>query len=160
MHVAAANKLIYRSYILLCIIICVLILSVSCKNKQEKTQPVVQDITESVYASGIVKSENQYQVFATVNGLIQQVLITEGDMVKKDQPIIRIVNEASELNRQNAQLAAEYADVNANRDKLNELRINIDMARTRMQNDSTLLERQRSLWAQQIGTHNDLEQRE
>jgi len=149
-----------HSHTFLYTVLSVLLLLVSCKHKQEKTQPVVQDITESVYASGIVKSENQYQVFATVNGLIKQVLVTEGDMVKKDQPIISIVNETSELNRQNAQLAAQYADVNANRDKLNELRINIDMARTKMQNDSTLLERQRSLWAQQIGTHNDLEQRE
>jgi HlyD family secretion protein len=148
------------SHIILNTVLSVLLLFVSCKNEREKTQPAVQDITESVYASGIVKSENQYQVFATVNGLIKGVLVTEGDMVKKDQPIISIVNETSELNRQNAQLAAEYANVNANRDKLNELRINIDMARTRMQNDSTLLERQRSLWAQQIGTHNDLEQRE
>src|SRR3954453_10500334 len=120
-----------HSHTFLYTVLSVLLLLTSCKHKQEKTQPVVQDITESVYASGIVKSENQYQVFATVNGLIQQVLITEGDMVKKDQPIIRIVNEASELNRQNAQLAAEYADVNANRDKLNELQINIDLARTK-----------------------------
>src|SRR3954465_11878023 len=104
----------YRSYIMLFTVSSVLILFVSCKPRQEKTQPVVQDITESVYASGIVKSENQYQVFATVNGLIQQVLVTEGDIVKKDQPIISIINETSELNRQNAQLAAEYADVNAN----------------------------------------------
>lgn len=121
---------------------------------------MVQDITETVYASGIVKSKNQYQVYATINGLIQEVLVTEGDLVKKDQPIIKIINEASELNRENAQLAAAYADVNANKDKLNELKINIDLAKTKMQNDSLLLQRQRTLWAQQIGTQNDLYQRE
>ena len=151
---------IYRSYTFLYAIISIYILLVSCKSEQEKTQPVVQDITESVYAPGIVKSVNQYQVYSTVNGLIQQVLVTEGDMVKKDQPIINVINETSELNRENAQLAAEYADVHVNRDKLNELRINIDLAKSKVQNDSALLERQRSLWAQQIGTRNDLEQRE
>lgn len=150
---------IYHSTFLYAII-SVYTLLVSCKSEQEKTQPVVQDITESVYASGIVKSEDQYQVYSTVNGLIQQVLVTEGDIVKKNQPIINVINETSELNRQNAQLAAEYADVNVNRDKLNELRINIDLAKSKVQNDSALLERQRSLWAQQIGTRNDLEQRE
>jgi len=132
----------------------------SCRSKQEKTTPVVQNITESVYASGIVKSENQYQVYATVNGLIQQRLVTEGDLVKKGQPIIRVVNETSRLNTENAQLAAAYADVSANRDKLNELRLTIDQARIKMQTDSSLLERQRALWTQQIGTRNELDQRE
>src|SRR4051794_22239207 len=115
----------FPSHTILYTVLSVLLLFNSCKPKQEKIQPVIQDITESVYASGIVKSENQYQVFATINGLIQQVLVTEGDMVKKDQPIIRVINETSELTRQNAQLAAEYADVNANKDKLNELRMSI-----------------------------------
>lgn len=43
----------------------------SCKKEPEKTQVTVEDITESVYASGIIESKNQYQVFSTVNGLVQ-----------------------------------------------------------------------------------------
>ena len=149
-----------RTHIFLYTVLSVLCVLLSCKSKQEQTKPVVQNITESVYASGFVKSENQYQVYATVNGLIQQVLVTEGDIVKKDQPVIRVINDASELSRENAQLAAQYADVNANSDKLNELKVNIDFARTKMQTDSILLVKQRNLWAQQIGTRNDLDQRE
>jgi hypothetical protein len=42
----------------------------SCSKKQETTQPIVASITESVYASGILKSKDQYQVFANVNGII------------------------------------------------------------------------------------------
>lgn len=67
----------------------------SCSKKAEKTQPVVEDITESVYASGIVKSKNQYQVFSTVNGLIQEVFVAEGGLVKKGDPILRVLNESS-----------------------------------------------------------------
>ncbi len=152
----ASTSLIYKLYLFAGIFLFL----ISCKSKQEKVQPVIQNITESVYASGIVKSQNQYQVFATVTGLIQQVLVTEGDRVKKGQPIIIMVNETSKLNAENAQLAAAYADVNANRDKLNELRMNIDLAKAKMQTDSTLLERQRNLWMQQIGTRNELDQRE
>jgi HlyD family secretion protein len=132
----------------------------SCKHRQEKLQPVVQNITEAVYASGIVKSENQYQVFSTVSGLVQKKVVKEGDVVRKGDPIIVLVNDASKLNAENAKLAADYADVKANRDKLNELKINIDLARSKMANDSLLMISQQNLWAQQIGTRVELEQRE
>lgn len=120
----------------------------------------MENISESVYASGIIKSKNQYQVFSTVNGLIQQLFVTEGDIVKKGDPLIRVLNETSKLNTENARLAAEYADVNANMDKLNELKATIDLAKSKMMNDSSLLLRQRDLWSKQIGTRNELEQRE
>jgi HlyD family secretion protein len=97
---------------------------VGCKQRQEKLQAVVEKITESVYASGSVKSIGQYQVFSTVSGLIQKILVKEGDLVKKGSQLIVLVNDASRLNAENARLAAEYADVNANRDKLNELKLN------------------------------------
>jgi len=87
-------------------------------------------------------------------------MVKEGDVVKKGDPLIVLVNEASKLNVENAKLAADYADVNSNRDRLNELNINIDLARSKMSNDSLLAVRQQSLWSQQIGTRVELEQRE
>lgn len=134
--------------------------AVACKKKQETTQAIVQDITHSVYASGVVKSENQYQVFATVNGLVQKILVKEGDAIKKGDAIMRIENQAALLNTESARLSADYASESANADKLNELRINIDLARIKVKNDSVLLERQKNLWSQQIGTRYELEQRE
>ena len=135
-----------------------ILLLTSCKNKQEKTQPIIENISESVYASGIVKSKNQYQVYANINGIIQEKLANEGDLVKVGTPIIRVLNESSKLSAENAQLAANLA--NANQDKLNELKANIELAKTKMQNDSVLLARQKILWAQKVGSLNELEQRE
>jgi HlyD family secretion protein len=143
---------------LFCFILTVLIYS--CKKSAEKTSPVIQKITSSVYASGVIKTKNQYQVFSTVNGLIKQVFVSEGDVVKKGDPLMQVLNETAKLNSENAQLAAEYASVNANLDKLNELKINIEQAKNKMDNDLSLLERQKNLWEQNIGTRNDLEQRE
>jgi HlyD family secretion protein len=141
-------------------LVLLLLCIVSCKQQQEKVKPTVEKITESVYASGFVKSYNQYQVFSTVNGLIQKILVTEGDVVKKGDPLIVLTNEASKLNAENAKLAADYADVSTNRYKLNELAINIDLARAKMENDSLLMVRQQNLWSQQIGTRVEMEQRE
>ncbi|MCY7311364.1 MAG: efflux RND transporter periplasmic adaptor subunit [Chitinophagaceae bacterium] len=132
----------------------------ACKKKTEKTNPTQEKITESVYASGVVKSNNQYQVFSTVNGLVKEVLVTEGDVVKKGDPILKISNVTAQLNNENAQITADYSSVAANADRLNALKIDIDIAKTKMDNDASLAERQRNLWNQGIGTRNELDQRE
>jgi multidrug efflux pump subunit AcrA (membrane-fusion protein) len=119
-----------------------------------------EDIRESVYASGIIKSDHQYQVYATINGLIQEVKVSKGDTVTAGDPLFVISNEVTRLNTENAKLAAELADYDSNINKLNELKINIDLARTRMMNDSMLLARQKKLWDNQIGTKVEMEQRE
>lgn len=138
----------------------VVLLLLSCRQKAETTKPVVQNITESVYASGKVKTKNQYDVYASVAGIIRKVHVTEGDLVRKGDPIISLVNEAQQLSEQNAALAARYQSVQANADKLQEAAANINLTKTKLQNDSLLLSRQEALWREGIGTRNDLEQRE
>ncbi|RAU82767.1 efflux RND transporter periplasmic adaptor subunit [Pontibacter arcticus] len=132
----------------------------ACSKKQETTQAAVMDISESVYASGVIKSKNQYTVFPMVSGILQQVLVTEGDEVKKGDPLMLIENEAARLSTENARIAAEYARLDANREKLNELQAAIELAESSKRNDSLLLVRQRNLWAEKIGTRVELEQRE
>jgi HlyD family secretion protein len=138
----------------------VFLMLIACKEKQEKIKPIEGKITESVYASGTVKSKNQYKVFSTVSGLIAEVLVLEGDLVKKGDALFRITNTTAQLNTDNAKIAADYASVEANTEKLNELSIAIDLANEKMQNDATLLQKQQNLWSQQVGTHNDLLQRQ
>jgi len=141
-------------------IVCFSFLLPACQKQPESIQPTLEKISESVYASGIIKSENQYQVFSTVGGLIQKIYVKEGDVVRKGDPLFAIQSETSRLNSENAQLSAEFAALNTNGDRLNELKNAIDLARNKMLNDSILLLRQRGLWAQQIGSKVELEQRE
>ena len=135
-------------------------LALSCKNNEEKIKPTVESISESVYASGIIKSKNQYQVFASVNGLVENIFVSEGDTVKTGSPILSIINETSKLNTENARLAANYTDLNSNTQKLNELKLAIDLARSKFNNDSLLYTRQQKLWNDMIGSKIELEQRE
>ncbi len=132
----------------------------ACGKSPEKTQPKLERITESVYASGIIKSKNQYQVFSTMSGLVQQILVKEGDLVKKGDALFVLQSESSKLNAENAKLSADYADLNTSGDRLKELKGVIETAKSKMLNDSLLLLRQRGLWAQQIGSKVELEQRE
>lgn len=134
---------------------------IACNRKEENlAKPAVRNITESVYASGIVKSRNQYQVFSTVNGIISQKLVKEGDIVKQGDVLMVLANETPKLNTENARIAATYSSVAFGSDRLNEFRINSDLARKKMQNDSVLFRRQQNLWNEGIGTRNELEQRE
>jgi HlyD family secretion protein len=137
-----------------------LIFFCSCGQKEEVTQPLVQDITESVYASGSVKAKNQYQVFSPVNGIIREIHLTEGEAVQKGDRIISLVNDAQKLNIENARIASGFASPSFNQDRLNELKVSISIARAKMENDSLLLQRQQHLWREEIGSRNELEQRE
>lgn len=132
----------------------------SCKSKVEKTKPTVASISESIYASGIVKSKNQYQAYATVNGIVEEIYVTEGDTLKKGDLILSISNEAQRMNKENAQLAAAFSDFNANQGKLNEAKLIIDLSRNKMKTDSSMYFRQKSLYNQHIGTLAELEQKE
>lgn len=142
------------------VIILLFVLFGNCKSNVEKIHATKEDITESVYASGMIKSINQYNAFASVNGLVEELFVEEGDTVNIGTPILSISNEASKLNKQNAELAVSYNDFNANRNKLNELRGTIDFARTKLLNDSLQYLRQQNLWKQQVGSQLELETRQ
>lgn len=132
----------------------------ACNGKGQKIKPEFRSITESIYASGTVKSVNQYEAYATVNGIIKDVYVAEGDRVKKGMPILYVGNDAQVLSKQNSALVAEFSDVSASRGKLNDARMSIALATGRLKNDSLLYHRQLNLWQHGIGTKVELEQRE
>ncbi|MGE0637615.1 MAG: efflux RND transporter periplasmic adaptor subunit [Bacteroidia bacterium] len=132
----------------------------SCKNKQETVKPERSSITESVYASGVIKSKNQYQVFPSVNGIIDTVLVSEGDSVKAGTPIIIISGKIQKLNKELAQLNASYTDADANREKLDDAAMQLQLAKSKMQSDSLFYFRQKNLWEKQVGSKAELELKE
>jgi HlyD family secretion protein len=138
----------------------ILAFTFSCKSKVEKTKPTLESISESIYASGLVKSKNQYQAFVTISGTIDHVYVDEGDTVKVGMPILSISSETQKLTNENAKLTAEYADFYANSGKLSEANLQRSVARDKMINDSLMYFRQKSLWKQGVGTKVELEQRE
>lgn len=124
------------------------------------TYPKRQTISESVYASGLVRARDQYEAFTLANGPIQEIFVTEGDTVKVGTPLLQIYNEAEKLRRENAQIARSYADQQANQNRLRELTLALQLAKSTYQNDSLLLLRQKNLWSNGIGSAVELEQRQ
>jgi len=132
----------------------------SCKSNTQKLKPSRESITESVYASGIVKSKNQYQVYAASAGIIRRILVSKGDVISKGTPMIQITNTAAKLNTENALLNARYASIASNQEKIEEFAIAIGLAKAKLDNDLSLLQRQKNLWAQKVGSSNDLDARQ
>ena len=136
------------------------LLFIACGKKEETILPTEGPITESIYASGILKSQDQYQAFVTVNGIIEHILVKEGDVVRVGQPILQLSNETQKMSTENAQIAANFADKAANQGKLNEAQNLIETSFQKFKLDSSIYARQKNLWAQQVGTRIDLEQKE
>ncbi len=135
-----------------------LIILTACKSDVERVQATVEAISESVYASGIVKSGDQYEAFSTVNGIVEELLVSEGDSVNKGTHLLKITNRTPLLNLSNAQLTAENAKLSENQQKLDDAKRAIDLAFAKLVNDSSLLVRKQQLWKQDIGTKVELEQ--
>jgi len=136
------------------------ILSTGCTHRTPAIHPMVENITASVYASGRVKSNTQYQLYSPVNGLVQKIFVSKGDTVKQNALIMQLQNTAMPINIDNARLSAANAAMRANMDRIKELDANMLSLKNKYLNDSVLYRRQQDLWAAGIGTRNELEQRE
>ncbi len=127
---------------------------VSCNNNEEKIQPTITEITESVYSSITIQPDSLYQVHAIVNGILDKNLVEEGDTVAKETPLIQIINNSPKLNAENAKLSYELAQKNykGSAAVLSSIDEEIKAAALKITNDSINYYRQKNLWDQQIGS--------
>ncbi len=131
---------------------CVFLLS--CSDKEEKILPAITNITESVYSSVTIQPDSLYQVYATVNGILDKNLVEEGDVIKKETPIIQIINSNPKLNTENVKLSLDLAKKNytGSATILSSIEEEIKAAALKAANDSINYCRQKNLWDQQIGS--------
>jgi HlyD family secretion protein len=132
----------------------------ACSKKEESISPTTGSITESIYASGTVKSADQYQAFVSISGIIEEIYVHEGQEVEVGTPLLRVSNETQKFNLENAQLTANFNDLANNQGKLTEAEALAQTAKAKLKLDSSLFARQKTLWSQQVGTRVEFEQKE
>ena len=132
----------------------------SCSEPKDVIHPEERNITQSVYASGVIVSKDQYQVFATASGIMERVLVSEGDSVTAGQIIAEVSNEIATLTKENATIASDFASVRNNEEKLDELRAAIQFAALKRADDSLMTLRQQRLLKQGVGSQIEVEQKE
>lgn len=133
---------------------------IACNKKNESIQPHFEKITYSVYASGVIKSNNQYQVYARSSGIITEIFVKDGELVKKGQAILKLSDATQKLSYENAKLLANFSSISENKEKLIQAQTELEVAKLKMENEASLFEKQKKLWAEEIGSKNELDQRE
>lgn len=120
-----------------------LLLFFSCTNKEDGIKPTIGEVTESVYASGVIKSENQYTVFSTTNGILKKINVSVGQTISKGQSLFEIESEKAQLNTQNALLTYQLSQ-NSNhyiQDKIAEMEIKVQSANDKLALDKSIFDR-------------------
>jgi len=129
-------------------------LFLSCKDRQDSLFPTKTRLTESVYASVTVQPDSLYQAYASVDGILDNNLVEEGQLVDKGAALMQIINNAPKLNTDNARLALQLAQENymGSSAILGQLEDQIQSASLSLKNDSINYARQKRLWEQHIGS--------
>jgi HlyD family secretion protein len=141
------------------------LLSFGCSKKPNNstTQPRLENIQESVYASLKIVPNQSYSVRPIFSGIIDQIFVNEGDTVTKDQPLFKIsISPTAKLKQSDAQLALEEASSNLQGENnlLSNLQKEIEILQLQYSRDSINYSRLKTLWNQNIGKKVDLENAE
>jgi HlyD family secretion protein len=117
------------------------ILSVySCGKKTQETKPIRKDVTETVFASGILEANDSYNLTAETDGYLIQIQFNEGDLVKEGQVLAVIDNKQNNFNTKSSSALFEIAQQNtaANAPSLSQAKNSSFLAKQKMDLDSTL----------------------
>lgn len=135
-----------RYFYISSVLISFLLITSCAKKDTSELHPTKGDVTESVYASGVVKSENQYTVFSTVNGVLQKINVVAGQPILKGQLLFEIDNEKATLNTENARLAFELSQGNSRyiQDKISEIEAKVEAAKDKLSLDLSLYNRNKN----------------
>lgn len=131
------------------LLFCLSILSLlSCsKNEAEEIKPTIGEVTESVYASGVIKADGQYMVYATVNGTLQKVNVIAGQSISKGQSLFELESDKAELNTENARLAYQLSLESSRyiQDKIAEMEMKVQSSRDKLTLDESIYNRNKNI---------------
>jgi HlyD family secretion protein len=135
----------FRALIVLTITI---VVSASCGKKNAETKPVRKDVTETVFASGILEAKNTYNLTAAADGYLLQVNFSEGDLVKTGMVLAVVDNQQSRFNSESASDLYDIARSNtsAAAPALLQAKNAIHISKTTMEQDYVQYQRYKKLW--------------
>lgn len=126
------------------------ILLVSCGKKTEETKPIIKDVTETVFASGVLEADNTYTLKAQTDGYLVNINFQEGDYVQEDKVLAIVDNKENSFNSESAKDLFEIAQNNTQNTApaLLQAQNTIDVNKQKMQQDFAQFERYKKLWSE------------
>lgn len=131
----------------------------SCRQQEETIRPTLSAVTESVYASVQVVPDDAYAAYAARTGIIETILVEEGDEVVPGQVLMQVRAPQQSTRIAQARLAVAQARENyqGSNTLLEPIANRIDRLQTTFTADSLDYRRQQRLWDQNIGSQAQLE---
>jgi HlyD family secretion protein len=120
---------------------------VACGKKVQETKPIRKNVTEVVFASGVLEANGSYSLTAQTDGYLVQIYFNEGDMVKEGQVLAEIDNKQNEFNDKSASALYNIANANtsSNAPSLAQAKNSSLLAKQKMELDSSLFFRYKIL---------------
>ncbi|SEW40508.1 HlyD family secretion protein [Chitinophaga sp. YR573] len=134
----------------------------SCGKKTEKTKPIRKDVTETVFASGILEADATYDLTAQADGYLTQVFFKEGDLVDADQELAVVNNKEAFFNEESAIELYNIAHQNtmSNAPALQQAQNTIIIDKQKMDLDLINMQRYQKLWEKNSVAKIDLDNAE
>lgn len=121
----------------------VILIVSACKKDNSGIKPTIGSITQSVYASGIVKADGQYIVYSNASGVLQKIKVSVGDTIQKGQSLFELDNDKAQLSTESARLAYQLSNENSRyvQDKIAELQLAVQTAKDKLKLDESVYNR-------------------
>jgi RND family efflux transporter MFP subunit len=131
----------------------------SCNSKRESTKPKRETLINTVYSSVTIEPDNVYKVNSTFSGNIEDILVYEGDLVKKGDILFILANKPIRLNQENEELNQSLLlqSYKGKANVLEDLKLESQSARINFQNDSSNYLRFQKLYQQNACSKIELE---
>lgn len=119
----------------------------ACQEAAESTQPQRQEIIEAVYASGHLVPDEEHQLFAQTEGILEQKLVEEGSVVQAGDPLFVLGSTQQDALYEAARENYRLARLNLSKHSpvLQELRAAVEAADTKLAYDSVNYYRYKNL---------------
>lgn len=131
----------------------------SCNSNRESTKPKRETLINTVYSSVTIEPDNVYKVNSTFSGNIEDILVYEGDLVKKGDILFILANKPIRLNQENEELNQSLLlqSYKGKANVLEDLKLESQSARINFQNDSSNYLRFQKLYQQNACSKIELE---
>lgn len=151
------NRFAYRFGMFPAVVL--LLFSGGCKKGGETIRPEIKPLTEAVYASGHVVSDQEYQVFAQTDGILKEKQVEEGKPVDIGQVLFVLESPQQTAKLQLAQEAYDIASKNYQNQgpALREARSALDAAQAKLSFDEANYKRYQDLFQNRATSRSELE---